>query len=90
MGYWNEYKTKSENKSKASEYKYFLESNLVGVNRLLGLPKGVIWNYNVIINEKNFSDQPIASHIKRHKEIRKLTTKTNKTYKDGKILRSKS
>ena len=32
--YWNNYKTKSENKSTTNEYKYFLESNFVGVNRL--------------------------------------------------------
>ena len=32
--YWNEYKTKSENKNMKNEYRYFLESNFVGVNRL--------------------------------------------------------
>ena len=30
--YWNEYKTKSETKSTRNEYRYFLESNFVGVN----------------------------------------------------------
>ena len=35
--YWNEYKTKSENKNTRNEYRYFLESNFVGVNRLLVL-----------------------------------------------------
>ena len=34
-GYWNEYKTKPENKDIANEYKYFLKSNFVLVNRLL-------------------------------------------------------
>ena len=38
------------------------------------LPKGIIDNYNVIINGKNFYDQPIGSDIKRCTEIRKLTT----------------
>ena len=33
--YWNEYKTKSENKNTINEYRYFLKSNFVGVNRLL-------------------------------------------------------
>ena len=33
--YWNEYKTKSENKNTTNECRYFLESNFVGVNRLL-------------------------------------------------------
>ena len=37
--YWNEYKTKGENKSTTNEYRFFfffffVESNFVGVNRL--------------------------------------------------------
>ena len=32
--YWNEYKTKSQNKNTRNKYRYFLESNSVGVNRL--------------------------------------------------------
>ena len=35
--YWNEYETKSENKNTASEFRYFLESNFIGVNRLFAL-----------------------------------------------------
>ena len=35
--YWNEYKTKSENKNTANEYRYFLESYFPGVNRLFVL-----------------------------------------------------
>ena len=38
------------------------------------LLKGIIRNYNVIIDEKNFDDQPIDSDIKRYKEIKNLTT----------------
>ena len=34
--YWNEYK-KNENKSTTNEYRYFLKSNFVGVNRLFVL-----------------------------------------------------
>ena len=34
----------------------------------------MIKNYNVIIKGKHFYDQAIDSNIKRHKEIRKLTT----------------
>ena len=37
------------------------------------LTKDRIKNYNVIVNGKNFYDQPIDSDIKRYKEIRKLT-----------------
>ena len=32
--YWNEYKTKSDDKNTTKKYRYFLESNFVGVNRL--------------------------------------------------------
>ena len=35
--YWNEFKTKGENKNITNEYRYFLESNFVGVNRLFVL-----------------------------------------------------
>ena len=38
------------------------------------LPKGMIKNYNVIINENNFYDQAIDADIKRCDEIRKITT----------------
>ena len=31
--YWNEYKTKIGNKNTANEFRYFLESNFVRVNR---------------------------------------------------------
>ena len=35
--YWNEYKTKSENKNTTNAYRYFLVSNFVEVNRLFVL-----------------------------------------------------
>ena len=35
--YWNKYKTKSEDKNTTNEFRYFLESNFLGVNRLLVL-----------------------------------------------------
>ena len=35
--YWNEFKTKSENKSTTNDYKYFLGLKFVGVNGLLVL-----------------------------------------------------
>ena len=40
------------------------------------MPKGInlqaIKNYNVIIDGKNFYDQPIDSDIRRYEEMRKL------------------
>ena len=50
------------------------------------LPKGIIKNYNVIINRKNFYDQAIESDIKREKEIRKLTTGQGEDYTTGCLL----
>ena len=47
--YWNEYKTKSENKDTAWEYRYFLESNFVGANRLF-----VLINSNQDDNAKRY------------------------------------
>ena len=38
-------------------------------------PTIIVTNYNVLVNGKNFYDQPIDSNIKRYKEIRKLTTR---------------
>ena len=35
--YWNEYKTKNENKNTTNEYRYFLQSNFVGADRLFVL-----------------------------------------------------
>ena len=49
-------------------------------------PKGIIVNYNVIINGKNFYDQAINSDIKRYKEIRKLTTGPGEDYTTGCLL----
>ena len=67
-----------------NEFRYFLESNFVGVSRLFALvninkdanskrfkakryylSKGIIVNYNVIINGKNFYDQAIVSDTKK-------------------------
>ena len=37
------------------------------------LPRGIIKNYNAIINWKNFYEQPIDSDVKRYEEIKHLT-----------------
>ena len=50
------------------------------------LPKGIIGNYNVIINEKHFYDQPIDSDINWYEEIRKLTTRQGEDYTTGWLL----
>ena len=47
------------------------------------LPKGIIKNYIVIINGKNFNDQPTDSDIKWFEEIRKSTTGQSEDYTTG-------
>ena len=103
--YWNEYKTKIENKNTTNEYIYLLQSNFVAVNRLFVLvysnedenakrfktqryylPNGIIKNYKVIINGKNFYDQPIDSDTKQYEEIRKLRTGQDEGYTTGCLL----
>ena len=50
------------------------------------LPIGIINNYNFIINEKKFYNQPTDSDIKRSEEIRKLTTGQGEDYNTGCLL----
>ena len=50
------------------------------------LPKGIIKNYNPIINGKNFYDKSTDSDIKRYEEIRKLPTGQGEEYTTGCLL----
>ena len=50
------------------------------------LQKGIIKNYNVIINGKDFYNQAIDSNIKRYKETRKLATGESEDYTTGCLL----
>ena len=50
--YWNEYKTRSEKKNTTNEYRYFLESNFVEINRLF-----VLVYTNKANNTKRFNTQ---------------------------------
>ena len=50
------------------------------------LPKGIIDNYNIVINGKIFYDQPIDSDIKRYEEISKLTTGRGEDYTTACLL----
>ena len=99
---WNEYKTKSENKAKTKEYRQIIcvrvnrISVLVYLNRdndlkrfktrKQYLPKGIIKNYNVIINRKSFYDQTVGFDMKRYEEIRKLTIEQGEDYTTGCLL----
>ena len=50
--YWNEYETKSENKNTKMKYRYILELNFVGVNRL-----SVLVYSNQDVDSKRFKTQ---------------------------------
>ena len=48
--------------------------------------KGIIKNYNMIINRRNFYNQPINSAIEQYKEIRTLITGQGEDYTTGFLL----
>ena len=50
------------------------------------LPKGIIKNYDVIINGKNIYDKAIDSDIKRYTENGKLATGWSEDYTTGCLL----
>ena len=100
--YWNEYKRKRENKNTTNEWRYFLESNYVGVKRLSVLAylnrnidvkqlediiyQKTIKNYIAMINWKNSHDQATDADVKQYKEIRKLTTAQGENFITGCLL----
>ena len=50
------------------------------------LPKGIIKNYNVIVNGKNFYDQATDSDMKQYKEIKKIKIEQGEDYTTGCLL----
>ena len=56
---------------------------LKDLTRKYCLPKGIIKNYNVILNGENCYDLTIDSDIKRYGEISKLTTGQAEDYTTG-------
>ena len=55
-------------------------------NRKYFLPRGEIKNYNVLINGRNFYDQPINDLIKQYDEVRKVSTGQGDDYTKGCLL----
>ena len=49
------------------------------------LPGGEIKNYNVLINGRNFYDQPINDLIKQYDEVRKVSTGHGDDYTTGSL-----
>ena len=50
------------------------------------LPRVNIINYNVLINGRNFYDQPINDQIKKYNEIRMIATRQGDDYTTGCLL----
>ena len=44
------------------------------IHRKYFLPRADITNYNVLIDGRNFHDQPISDQVKKYDEIRKIAT----------------
>ena len=97
--------TKSKNKNTTNEYRHFLESNFVGVNRLfvliysnqddnakrfkskkIYLPKGIVNNYNVIINKKLLWPTQWFWYKKIWRNKKMLTTGKCEVYTIGCLL----
>ena len=50
------------------------------------LPRVDITNYNVLIDSRNFYDQPTNNQIKKYDEIRKIATRKGDDYTTGCLL----
>ena len=55
-------------------------------NKKYFLPRGKIKNYNVLIDGRNFYDQPINDKIKQYDEVRKVSTGYADDYTTGCLL----
>ena len=55
-------------------------------NKKYILPRGEIKNYNVLIDRRNFDDQPINDIIKQYDEVRKVSTRYGDDYTTGCLL----
>ena len=94
---WNKYQPKVSPK----RY-FLVDPNFQGVNRLFVLsfknegdrkvhigyyfPKVEIKDYNIMIDEKNFFDQPVKSDIRTYDNIRKIATGPENDYTTGCLL----
>ena len=63
-------------------------NNEVGIkiNRKYFLPRGKIENYKVLIDGRNYYDQPITGLIKQYDEVRKVSTGQGDDYNTGCLL----
>ena len=99
---WNKYLSKPELLARNQNLNYLIEPSFQGVNRLFVLafenddqrtsnkryyiPNVEIKDYNVMIDGKNFFDQPINSMIKTYENVRKITIGQGDDYTTGCLL----
>ena len=99
--YWNEYQSKSfqdVNRLFVLAFDNTFTTNAAGnevddakrvksdSHRKYFLPRVNITNYNVLIDGRNFYDQPINDQIKKYDEIRKIATGKGDDYTTGCLL----
>ena len=99
---WNEHELSVKTVAQNRYLNYLINPSFQGVNRLFVLsfenenvrtshstyylPKVEINDYNVMIDGKNFFDQPINSNIKTYENIRKIATGKGDDYTTGCLL----
>ena len=99
---WNKYLAKPELLAKNQNLNHLIEPSFQGINRLFVLafenddqrisnkryylPNVEIKDYNVMIDGKNFFDQPINSNLKTYENIRKIATGQGDDYTTGSLL----
>ena len=99
---WNKYQSDPKTYTQIRYLNHLVNSSFQGVNRFFVLsfeneddrishspyylPEVEIKDYNVIIDGKNFFDQPINSHLKTYKNIRKIATTKGDDYMTGCLL----
>ena len=97
---WNKYESSVKTFAQNRYLNYLINPSFQEVNKLFVLsfendrtshstyylPKAEIKDYNVMIDGKNFFDQPINSDLKTYENIRKIATGQGDDYTTGCLL----
>ena len=99
---WNKYQSNIKKSDQNRYLNHLVDPSFQGVNRLFVLsfenendrtshstyylPKVEIKDYNVMIDGKNFFDQPINNNLKTYENIRKIATGQGDVYTTGCLL----
>ena len=99
---WNKYLSKPESFRRNANLNYLVKPSFQGINRLFVLafegdtqrtshsgyylPNAEIKDYSIMINGKNFFDQPIKNNKGTYENIRKIATGQGDDYTTGCLL----